>query len=273
MRNRGVLFVAGLAVFGVAGAQDDITAANRQVFLGAGGQRLQYTEHDGGFLLDSDIGKQAAVTGGAVWQGSTLGFEDIYLCGQYFFARGKTAYSGYLQNPQTQILVPWDSSTDVETADWNLRLGKAFGDLHRTGMLTAFVEAGEHRWVRDSSQSDAPYGYLEVYKHKRVELGVIGQARLAPKLVGALEITAGSSFDAQLSTPALGGGTTFALGAERILGGAVNVNYAVTSRLHARLEYRDTSFRYRQSPVVNGAYEPDSGTIQSTAMLSVGYGF
>lgn len=272
MRARSALLVlAGLALPALAFADDAITSANRQIFAGAGGQRLQYAEEVYSSDIDYEFGKQAAVTAGASWQGSLFGLSNVLAEGEYWFARGKTKYVGFLQNLQTGALVPWVSSTNDETADWMVRAGKGFEDASGTGMITPFIGIGEHRWVRDSSVTDAPYGYLEVYKHKFALAGVMAQARMTPRLIAGLELEAGGSFGADVGVPSQG--LSLALGSERILGLAVNLDFAVLPRLHAKLEYRDTSFRYGKSHVVDAMIEPDSATIQSTALLTLGYAF
>jgi hypothetical protein len=260
-----------LAVSGAALADEPVVASNREVFLGAGGQHLQYTEYLQHQFADSDIGEQSAATVGVAWQGRALSLSNVYALAQFSYARGKTAYDGFLQNLTTGAVTPWQSSTDDETTDWQLRLGKGFEDAQHTGMLTPFVALGRHRWVRDSSQTDVPYGYLEVYHHDTVEAGVLAQGALAGRLVGTLELEAGSTFGAHVSAPALG--FSAALGAERVLGFAVGLDYAFTRNLHARLDYRDVNFRYRQSQANNGFLEPDSATIQGTAFLSLALGF
>jgi|GEM_PF-2939076 len=284
MRKRPALIAAALVACTLAPARaaadagpgaepEAIIAANRQVFIGAGGQRLQYTETLDDHFADSDIGKQAAAIAGAVWEGDVLGVHDAYVQGQVTYARGKTAYTGFvfsLQNPGVEF--PYDSSTDDETTDWQLRLGKGLGNPAEGGMLTPFIGFGAHRWVRDSSRTD-PYGYLEVYKHESVVAGVLGQVRFAPHWVGGLELNGGSSLRAELGAPSLGLSTT--LRNQRVLGGALSVDYAPWRLLHIKAEYRDTSFRYGRSGVSTAQrlFEPDSSTYQGTAFLMIGLGF
>jgi hypothetical protein len=273
MLRRCVLLGTLLATCGLVHAQEAIVAANRQVFIGAGGQRLQYTETVDNHFADGEIGKQAAATAGAVWEGTVLGLRNVYVQGQFSYARGKTAYTGFVYSAQDpSVEFPYTSSTNDRTADWQLRLGKGFGDPAEGGMLTPFVGVGAHRWVRDSSKTD-PYGYLEVYKHESVLAGVIGQIRLAPRFVGSLELNGGASLGAEIGAPALGLSTK--LRTQRILGGALSFDYAATSRLHVKVEYRDTTFRYGRSSVSTAEqyYEPDSTSYQSTAFLILGLGF
>jgi hypothetical protein len=266
-----LILLACLSLPALALADDDaITAANRQVFAGMGGQRLQYAEEVYSTDIDYEFGKQAAATAGASWQGNLYGLSSVLLEGQYWFARGKTKYVGFLQDLQNGSVTPWVSSTNDETADWMMRFGKGFEEGGGIGMITPYFAIGEHRWVRDSSTTD-PYGYLEVYKHKFAEVGAIAQARMAPRLVAGLELNAGSSFGAEVGVPSQG--LSLALRSERILGLAVNLDFAVAKHLHAKIEYRDTSFRYGKSHTVNLMYEPDSATIQSTALLTLGYAF
>jgi hypothetical protein len=253
-------------------SQDPIVAVNREVFAGIGGQRLQYTETIGDTFADSEIGKQGAGNLGASWMGSALGVQDAWAQGQFEFARGKTAYTGFLQNLQTGATIPYDSSTDVETADWQLRLGRGFENDERDGMLTPFVAVGAHRWVRDGTKSD-PYGYLEIYHHAFAEAGFLAQGRFSPQLVGTLGLDAGSTFGAQIAAPALDVSTQ--LKHERMLGCTFALDYSPIPHLHLKAEYRDVSFRYGRSAVSSTfhMYEPDSYSYQSTAFLSIGFGF
>jgi hypothetical protein len=248
-----------------------ITRANSQVFAGFGGQRLQYTEVIEGYFGDSEIGKQYGASVGASWQGDLLGVRNIYVRGQTWFARGKTAYTGFLQYSNGAV-VPFDSSTNMETTDYLVRLGKGFGDP-TDGMIMPFVELGGHRWVRDSSSSD-PYGYLEVYKHADVDVGVMAQACFSERLVGSIEISAGSTFASQIGVPSQHVST--GLKHERLFGAALSFDYAILRRLHAKIEYRQISFHYGRSKVfdtsLGPAYEPDSLTYQGVAMITMGYG-
>jgi len=248
-----------------------ITRANSQVYAGFGGQRLQYTEVIEGYFGDSEIGKQYDASVGASWQGDLLRIHDVYVRGQAWFARGKTAYTGFLQYSSGAV-VPFDSSTDVESTDYLLRLGKGLGNPAE-GMIMPFIDVGRHRWVRDSSRSD-PYGYLEVYKHADVDVGLMAQGCLSERLVGTIEISAGSTFASQIGVPSQQ--VSAGLKHERLFGAALSFDYAILRRLHARIEYRQTDFRYGRSKVfdttLGPAYEPDSLSYQGVAMITLGYG-
>jgi hypothetical protein len=270
MRLSYVFLATALATCTSVRADEPITAANRQIYLSAGGQHLQYVEVDQHTDLDTESGDQSAAAATAVWQGTLLHVPLVYAEARYAFSRGKTAYDGFLQNMQTGAVIPWMSSTDVETADWEMRVGKAFGSSADRGMITPFIGVGGHRWVRDSSQTDAPYGYLEVYTHQYGQVGLLMQGALARRLVGSLELDVGETFGARINAPALGFATS--LGSDRILGASLRLDYVVVGNWHAGLEIRETNFRYKASQVINNMFEPDSSTIQGTAMLTVGYG-
>jgi len=270
MRLPYVLLAVALATGMSARADEPISASNRQIYLGAGGQHLQYVEVDQNTDLDTESGDQGAAAAGAVWQGTLFGVPLMYAEARYAFSRGKTAYDGFLQNMQTGALIPWMSSTDVETADWEVRLGKGFGAPDEA-VITPFIGVGGHRWVRDSSQTDAPYGYLEVYKHQFGQVGLLAQGALAHRLVGSLELDLGETFGAEVGAPALGISTK--LGSDRVLGASLRLDYAIGWNWHAGLEVRETNFRYKASQTINNMFEPDSSTIQGTAMLTIGYGF
>ncbi|HXW65597.1 MAG TPA: hypothetical protein VEK74_10980, partial [Burkholderiaceae bacterium] len=120
-------------------------------------------------------------------------------------------------------------------------------------------------------QTDAPYGYLEVYKHQFGQVGLLAQGALAHRLVGSLELDLGETFGAEVGAPALGISTK--LGSDRVLGASLRLDYAIGRNWHAGLEVRETNFRYKASQTVNNMFEPDSSTIQGTAMLTIGYGF
>jgi len=152
-----------------------------------------------------------------------------------------------------------------------VRVGKGFGNLPESAMITPFIGFGGHRWVRDSSQTDAPYGYLEVYKHQFAQAGLLLQGALAHRLVGSLELDAGQTFGAQIDAPALG--FSAKLGSDRVLGASARLDYAIGWNWHAGLEVRETNFRYKASQVLNNMFEPDSNTNQGAALLTIGYGF
>ena len=272
MRLPCVVLAAALVASVSARADEPISASNRQFYLGAGAQHLQYVEVEQQTDLDTESGDQYAYAGGAVWQGTLLGVPLVYAEARYAFSRGKTAYDGFLQNLQTGALIPWMSSTDVETSDWEVRLGKGFGGSPDDGgMITPFIGIGGHRWVRDSSQTDAPYGYLEVYKHQFAQVGLLAQGALGHRLVGSLEADLGETFGAEIGAPALG--FSAKLGSDRVVGASARLDYAIGWNWHAGLEVRETNFRYKASQVINNMFEPDSSTIQGTAMLTIGRGF
>lgn len=262
------LLVASAACLSSAAALADaptVEAANDELFLGAGGQHLHYTEYLGSNFLDGENGKQIAYWGGASWQGQLMSVRDVYAQGQFSFSRGTTQYNGYLQSVQGQATVPYVSRTDDETSDWQLRLGKGFVDPWNTGILTPFLQLGDHRWVRNGAPTD-PHGYLEIYKHKSVEAGLLAQGALSRRIVASLEIDGGTTFGATLTAPSRG--FSAALGKERVLGCGAGLDVALLPQLHMRLDVHDTSFRYRQSKPINGLIEPDSTTVQAQGFLS-----
>jgi hypothetical protein len=276
MFSRLALFLTAILLATAASGQEAntvpaITRANSQVYVGFGGQRLQYTEVIENYFGDSEIGKQYDASAGASWQGDFLGVRNLYVRGQTWFARGKTAYTGFLQSSSGAVM-PYDSSTNVETTDYLVRLGKGFGNP-TDGMIMPFVDLGGHRWVRDSSQSD-PFGYLEVYKHADADVGVLAQGCLSERLVGSIEISAGSSFASQIGVPSQQ--VSAGLKHERLFGAALSFDYVMLRRLHAKIEYRQVSFHYGRSKVfdtsIGPAYEPDSLTYQGVAMFTLGYG-
>ena len=271
MRLAYVVFAAALATGTSASADEIITASNRQIYLGAGAQHLQYVEVDQHTDLDTESGDQGVAAAAAVWQGTLVGVPLMYAEARFAFSRGKTAYDGFLQNMQTGAVIPWMSSTDVETADWEVRVGKGLGSSPEGAMFTPFVGIGGHRWVRDSSQTDAPFGYLEVYKHQFGQIGLLAQAALAHRLVGSLELDLGETFGARVNAPALG--FSAQLGSDRVLGASLRLDYAMGWNWHAGLEVRETNFRYKASQVINDMFEPDSSTIQGEAMLTIGRSF
>lgn len=265
-----------LALWSLASAsfsQTPIESSNREVSAGAGYQRLQYTEYIDGTFADSEIGRQAtpSVIGGANWQGSLFGVDRVYAMGEYEFARGKTSYNGFLFSPQYPgIEFPYQSSTDIETTDFQVRLGKGFANAGDDGMLTPYIAIGHHHWERNSVPTD-PYGYLENYHHSFAGLGVLAQGVLGPRLVASVEVNAGLSFGAHISAPKLG--LSEDLGSERVLGLGLGLDYAVAPWFHMKLAFTDTNFRYRQSQVDNGYFEPDSTTIQTTTMLLFAFSY
>jgi hypothetical protein len=254
-------------------SQMPIETSNREAYVGAGYQRLQYTEYMDGTFADSEIGRQAtpAVIGGGSWQGSVLGLDRVYAAGEYSFARGKTSYNGFLFSLQDpSFYVPYQSSTDIETTDFQLRLGKGFANAQDDGMLTPYIAVGHHHWERNSAATD-PHGYLENYHHSFAGVGVLAQGTLAPRWVASVEVNAGVSFGAHITAPQFG--LSQELGSERVLGIGLGLDYAVTRWFHMKLAFEDTNFRYRQSQVQNGLLEPDSTTIQSTTMLLFAFSY
>lgn len=268
-----VALTAALGLTALAGAaeQDIVLASNRQVYVGAGLANLHYVEVEQAINLDYETGHQPVGTLGAKWQGTVAGVRAVYLEGSFAFARGATSYNGGLFNASTgAYLGPWQSRTNVETADAMLRVGKGFVFGPDSPLLTPYLALGRHRWVRNGAASD-PYGYLEIYKHNMVQTGVLAQGALGPSLVATIDLNVGWLFGAGINVPAYGLDT--ALHGERALGAGLRFDYAITRSLHAALSFDDLDFKYGKSGVMNQLLEPDSSTIRAVSMLSLGWAF
>ncbi len=168
--------------------------------LSIGWQHIDYVEDDtfgatSNGVLDSDKGSQPGLKVHYNLQGDRLGIKDLYFKASYAYFHGTTHYDGYLQNLVTGGLTPYNTETQVSSTDAQLKLGKGFL-LGQSTQLTPYVAYNYRQWERDSSRD--PYGYLEMYSHDAISVGLLTQYAITQNLVASFDASIGQMLNAQM---------------------------------------------------------------------------
>lgn len=240
---------------------DDITSAVTQVTIGAGVLRQNYKEFNDGLIptlrpvLDFETGDIAAVQIG----GGVL-LRQFFVEGRLTIASGDTVYDGFLQYPGP-VYVPYVGTTSNTIVSLQARFGYPFRPTHSVALIP-YLEIGEHYWRRD-------VGYVEDYSH--MLLGIGGKLLWNPFQNMVVDVGAG------VGTTVLplmtSDGYDYDLGSRPYRNGHVALDYRFVRRWHLRLSGEYRSWQYGQSPVVAGAIEPRSESVQVTYLLAAGYSF
>jgi opacity protein-like surface antigen len=268
------IILLGMTCINAAHAETGIKASNRQMSLSIGRQHINYTEQDNyavtsNGVLDSEKGTLTAYKVDYTLQGDGLGINDLYGSLSYAYAKGKTKYDGYIQSFATGAITPYQTETHTSTDDFQLKVGKGYGFFaNKTLQLTPYVSYSYRQWQRDTSRD--PYGYLEVYDHNALALGLLAQVAITQNLVASFDASEGKTFSSKMQVEHY---DEFKLRSRPIRTYGVGLDYAFASNWHAVGSYQYTEFRYGESPVVNGFIEPDSKTKLSKIYIGAGYGF
>ncbi len=258
--------VALFFVSGIVAANSTIEAVNNQWSVSIGRQRMDYHEYDNynevpTRYLDSETGSQFWVGASYVRQLNTNWTDNLYLKGSAALAHGQTRYNGYYLNTTT----PLRSTTDTTTFDLEGKIGKGYAVGSRA-QLTPYLNLAFHEWLRDLSEDQKEY-----YWHFTYGVGVLGQYALSPHWV--------MHADAGIGRTALGRmyandtDDTYHLGARTIYTLDVGLTYLADRKWSVHGGYRLSKFKYGESPVINGYYEPESTTKLQTIYVGVGRHF
>lgn len=273
MRHLLAFFIAMGLLGDALAAESAIAAANRQLLFSVGRHKINYVEYDNygvtaSGVLDSENGSQNGGRIGFVYQTDTADVSNLYLAASYMSARGKTKYDGHLQSFTTGAVIPYQTTSHSTTTDFQLKVGKGFAFANDRLQLTPYVSYAYHEWVRDS-RTDT-YGYLELYQHQAVGLGVLGQFALTPRLVGSVDVSHNAMIDPEMEVD---DGPIFYLKSKSYSSIGLGLDYALSAQWRVHADYRYTRFKYGESPVVGGFLEPSSRTVQKTFFVGVGLAF
>lgn len=250
-----------------------ILVANNQISLDVIGQNIDYLETDvTGAPLDAERDKWQA---GLQFTGSAMGnlgpITNVYVMGQFTWAKGDTTYVGSLMGGNFGDIV---QTNGAETKDFDFRLGKGF-DVGQNWMLTPYFGAGYHVWDRNITGAA---GYHEKYEHGYAGGGLLVQWAPTNQWVLSANALVGSTFNPQMTSSLNGGAIinpfTYDLGTSLIWKAGFSADYAVTQQWHLNAGFDYTHFRYgisNQAP--DGTLEPDSRTGIWTVKAGVGYSF
>ena len=249
----------------------EILNVNNQFEAGVTGNWIDYLEHLGNMPFDKEVGGQL----GLEVSGSLMRdwvFRNLYVYGQFKWSNGNTKYTGSYEGDPYGSLI---TSDGAEVTSESVRLGKGFA-INDTLMLTPYLSAGARQWGRNS---DDPGGYHEDYSHGYWGAGLLVQLSPAPRWVVSAHGLVGSTFGARLKTSDNGNfpiiPQSYGLGSSAIFIAGLSLDYAVTRHIHANVGIDYTHFKYgasARSPI-DGSWEPDSKTSETTLKFGLGYAF
>ena len=258
--------------FSLVHAETGIKAVNNQIGLSIGAQHIDYVEEDtygatSSGTLDSEKGWQPGIKLHYGLQGDKLGVKDLYFKASYAYAKGKSHYDGYLQNLTTGALTPYASDTHVSSTDAQLKLGKGYAVGLKT-QLTPYVAYNYREWERDSSRD--PYGYLEMYTHDALSVGLLAQYAFTSKLVLSADASIGKMFNAQMVVEHY---YKFDLDKRLLYTFDIGLDYAITDAWHIFGNFQYMQYRYGESNVIAGFIEPNSKSKIMQFYVGAAYGF
>ncbi|HSD38366.1 MAG TPA: hypothetical protein VLC92_12715 [Rhodocyclaceae bacterium] len=265
--------IVGALSLNLAHAEVGIKAVNNQIGLSFGGQNIDYVEEDGsGRFLDSEKGSQPGLKAHYSLQGDRLGIKDLYFKASYAYFKGMADYDGFLQY-SSGATTPYTGETHTSSTDAQLKLGKGF-QVGLSTQLTPYVAYNYREWERDSSSD--PYGYLEMYSHDAVSVGLLSQYAFTPKLVGSLDLSVGYMFKAQMAIEH-SSYYKFDLGKRPLFILDVGLDYAITNAWHVFGSMQYMQYHYGQSNTIEGpgftVYEPSSKSKILQLYLGAAYAF
>ncbi len=249
----------------------EILNVNNQFGAGLTGHWIDYLESVGGMPVDKEVGGQL----GLEVSGSLMRdwvFRNVYIYGRFNLSDGKTKYTGALRGGTYGSLVNNDGAKVTSEA---VRLGKGFA-ISDTLMLTPYIGVGARQWSRDLIGFS---GYHENYSHGYWGAGLLVQLSPAPRWVVSAHGLVGSTFGARLKTSDNGNypiiPQSYGLGSSAIFIAGLSLDYAVTRHIHANVGIDYTHFKYRASALspIDGSWEPDSKTSETTLKFGLGYAF
>ena len=258
----------------ILGWVSPILATNNQISLDVIGQNMDYLEYGNGRQtqlgpLDSERGWQPGLqlTGSVM---RDLGpITNVYLMGQFTWAKGNNNYVGGGYIPGTPVTFPYGyfhNTSGAETRDFELRLGKGF-DVGQDWMFTPYFGVGYRVWDRYAVDNH------ETYEHGYTGGGLLIQWAPTNQWVISANGLVGSTFDPQM-TASNANYFTFTLGSKLMWKAGLSTDYALTPQWHLNAGFDYTHFNYgisNTSP--NNLLEPDSRSGIWTVKAGVGYSF
>jgi hypothetical protein len=246
----------------------DIRASDRAIEFDVGASSLKYGESPDSAVLyahDTETGWMPSLNAGVGWltpQGTSPLLSDIYLRldGQISF--GSTHYNGGLQNIFGNV-TPYQSTTNDTIFRLSGKVGRAFA-LNDQVMLTPFADFAYRSWRRELTGTG---GYTELYETNEALGGLLVQVSPISRLVLSLTGEVGSTLSPYMTTQ----GFTYNQGSEVVWEVGGKIGYALTPSFELTGAAQFGGFGFGQSPVVGGAYEPDSYTHQLSLLTGLAY--
>lgn len=275
MNNKRMLLAALLACSSYASQAQAVFGLNNELRLSTGLQSIDYVEIDkygatSDGVLDGEKGRQPLL--GLTWsmQPQKGRLAGLFTQVDLRLADGKTDYTGYLQNFKTGELTPYKyKGVKAVTYDLGVKVGVPIVLDHGYAQIIPYGFVGHHHWIRDSSSS--VYGYREDYFHNTFAVGAKLQTMLNRSLALEADVMLGRTQDAKMNLALTG--KDYKLSSRDVTRIEVAAIQRLSPTLAMRYGFDTTKFKYGESPVVDGFFEPASkSTIQTfTVGLSILY--
>lgn len=292
-----------------------ILSVNNMISVSYPVSGLNYGEYNDGFAssinnkyLDTDNGFTNSFE---INLAST--FNHLYFNENFSYSSGNVAYSGYNQtyggtvlNSQ-MIYQPINFTESIKIYNFNWKIGYMLPIADKF-VITPYVELGRHIWKR--GDNTIQYAY---YSNWLAMAGVLAQYAFTSKLVGDIDFSYGTTFDAQAkeNNNASGGSyycqnneistcvpvgiyedaVTFDLGSKAMYNLSAGLDYRFYRKFHISANVNYERFKYGQSSTItlaptaiynNGALEyflhnsvtePNSVTNEIIYGIGIGYSF
>lgn len=224
--------------------------------------------------LNGETGSIPATQATLRWRGRLAqALPELVLQAQASYAKGETAYDGYLQQGST--LTPYSSHTGNTLQARSLRVGLPLNLVTQqpwTQHIAPYAEQSWNRWQRNLTQ------YGETFTWQTTTLGVMVVWPLAelglPQLTRftlEADLAVGRSRSPHMVAPALGFAAD--LGETGAQSAALALHYAVTPTFRLGLRYAARRSNFGASPSVAGLQYPGASHNSQSWLVSVGTHF
>jgi hypothetical protein len=262
---------------------DDIVIANNQVVAQFVTANFRYKETDP--LLGTLDTEKGWVPGGGVSLSLMRNWivSNFYFNAQYSYLNGQTDYVGsnlsIAAQPVTGVYGSIRAKDGAIVNDVDFRVGKGF-NIQSNFMATPYIGAGYHDWQRKVNGG-------EEYSNGYVGGGLLLQWTPISRFVLSAHGLAGTTFGSHIDVNDYGApaavparmatsgitGFSGALGDSPIYRVGVSGDYAVTRNIHVSAGVEWVDFKYGESAVYSGYYEPNSSTQNTIVKVGIGYAF
>lgn len=232
-----------------------IYASNNAAWAAGGASLLNYKESVTP-LPNSQHGWLPSFSAGAGY----IGQNGLYLAADGSLSDGNDVYHGSYQSSPS---VPIQATTHQTIASVAGKVGLAFVLSHSL-LLTPYVDLGYRFWRREL-QADQ----IERYHHFEALAGALVQVSPVDRLVLSLYGASGGTFGGRMKTD----GDTFNLGSAAVYKAGAKAGFGITQRLEILTSMDFNHFRYVKSGLVNGSFEPSSGTNETALRVGLSYHF
>lgn len=235
-------------------------AATKSVQLGYTLTHMNYAETPSKPYFDTEMGDLHGAT--FTFKGFT---SSIYTHLALSYVTGNTHYDGAIQTPFGTF--PYRGSTANKLLTYGVDLGPAFAIGDRD-LIAPFIGSGLYYWRRDVGNG-APGSYTEKYYHWTANVGLADRLAITSKWAVQLRGEATYAIMNGIST-SYGVAT---LGHDWGYIGAVSLDYHVLKSLDVYARASLQRFKFQRGDIGNGAYEPNSRTLNASYTAGLGLVF